>query len=374
MKRSRIVATGAAALAAAAFAGALTLLAAPATAQDLAAVTDTAYTPGEYRVFTGSGEAASLDAVVAAMGRHQVVFIGETHDDPTAHMLQAELLERALAAYSVGATTGVAGAAGEAAAVDQAGAGARRVVLSLEFFERDVQPIVDEYLADLITEAAFLRDSRPWPRYATDYRPMVELVKAHGLGVIAANAPRRYVNRVTRLGRESLDALPPHALEVLPPLPYGEPSAAYRDQWIQVIARVMEQEGLKCGIPVAHAPAPVGAHGNMGNQLHSQVLWDASMAWWVSRHLEAHPDALVLHVAGGFHVARGTGTPEHLEAYRPGTRAMIVMIRPVEDVDIFQPAPDGEWGDFVIQTDRARTLESIECRVFLEAHAGGEQP
>jgi uncharacterized iron-regulated protein len=303
--------------------------------------------------------------VVAAIGQHQVVFIGETHDDPTAHMLQAELLERALAVDGAGATRGVAG---------EAGAGARRVALSLEFFERDVQPIMDEYLAGLITEAAFLRDSRPWPRYATDYRPIVELAKAHGLDVIAANAPRRYVNRVTRLGRESLDALPPHALEVLPPLPYGEPSAAYRDQWIQVIARVMEQEGLKCGIPVAHAPAPVGAHGNMGNQLHSQVLWDASMAWWVARYLEANPDALVLHVAGGFHVARGTGTPEHLEAYRPGTRAMIVMIRPVEDVDIFQPAPDGEWGDFVIQTDRARTLEAIECRVFLEAQGGGEQP
>jgi uncharacterized iron-regulated protein len=362
MHRSRIVATVVAALAAAAFAGGLTLLAAPATAQDLSAVTDTAYTPGEYRVFTGSGDAASLEAVVAAMGRHQVVFIGETHDDPTAHMLQTELLGQALAVYGAGATTG------------EAGAGARRVALSLEFFERDVQPIVDEYLADLITEAAFLRDSRPWSRYATDYRPMVELAKAHGLDVIAANAPRRYVNRVTRLGRESLDALPPHALEVLPPLPYGEPSAVYRDQWIRVIARVMEQEGLKCGIPVAHAPAPVGAHGNMGNQLHSQVLWDASMAWWVSRYLEANPDALVLHVAGGFHVARGTGTPEHLAAYRPGTRAMIIMIRPVEAVDIFQPAPDGEWGDFVIQTDRARTLEAIECRVFLEAHGGGEQP
>jgi uncharacterized iron-regulated protein len=333
--------------------------AAPAAGQDGAAVMDTAYVPGEFRIFTGAGEATALEEVVAAMGRHQVVFIGETHDDPTAHMLQAQLLERAWTAYGAGATAGDA---------------SRRVALSLEFFERDVQPIVDEYLADLITEAAFLRDSRPWPRYATDYRPMVEFAKAHGLEVIAANAPRRYVNRATRLGRESLHDLPPHARAILPPLPYGEPTAAYREQWIQVISRVMEQEGLKCGIPVAHAPAPVGAHGNMGNQFHSQVLWDASMAWWVSRYLADHPDALVLHMAGGFHVARGTGTPEQLEAYRPGTRAMIVMIRPVEDVAVFQPAPDGEWGDFVIQTDRARTLESIECREFIEAHRARDQP
>lgn len=317
------------------------------------AATDTAYVAGEYRVFTGAGEPATLEDVVAAMGSHDVVFIGETHDDPTGHMLEAELLTRAWQTWGGGAA---------------ADAAARTVALSLEFFQRDVQPIVDEYLAGLITESAFRADSRPWPRYETDYRPLVEFAKEHGLDVIAANAPRRYTTRVTMHGRESLDDLSPHARESLPPLPYGQPSKEYRDQWIQVISEVMEQEGMKCGVPVANPAAHVGAHDNMGNQLHSQVLWDASMGWWIAQYLQSHPDALVLHMVGGFHVARGTGTPEHLAAYRPGTRAMIVMLRPVTDVDTFEPAPDGEWGDFVIQTDAARTLEAIECRAFTAEH------
>jgi uncharacterized iron-regulated protein len=332
----------------------LTLLSAPVAAQE-PSVPDSAYVPGEYRVFTGSGEPTTLEDVVAAMGRHDVVFIGETHDDPTAHMLEAELLARAWQTY--------AGVPGD-------GEASRRVALSLEFFERDVQLVLDEYLADLITEPAFRAASRPWPRYATDYRPLVEFSKDHGLDVIAANAPRRYATRVTRHGRESLAALSAAALETLPPLPYGQPSSEYRDQWIQVISAVMRQEGMKCGVPVEHAPAPVGAHDNMGNQLHSQVLWDASMAWWVSRYLDSHEGALVLHMAGSFHVARGTGTPEHLHAYRPGTRSMIVILRPVEDVDAFMPAPEGQWGDFVIQTDRSRTLQEIECRAFLAEREG----
>lgn len=325
----------------------------PLSAQDPVPVAiDTAYVPGEYRVFTGTGERADLDDVVAAMAGHDVVFIGETHDDPTGHMLEAELLRRAWETYG-------------AARASAAGDGRRRTVaLSLEFFQRDVQPIVDEYIAGLISETVFRADSRPWPRYATDYRPLIEFAKEHGVEVIASNAPRRYTSRVTMHGRESLDALSPVAKQSLPPLPYGQPSAEYRDQWIEVISRVMSQEGMKCGVPVAQAAAPSGAHDNMGNQLHSQTLWDASMAYWISQHLTSNPGALVLHMVGSFHVARGTGTPEHLAAYSPGSRAMIVMLRPVADVDTFERAPAGEWGNFVIQTDESRTLEAIECRAF----------
>jgi uncharacterized iron-regulated protein len=291
-----------------------------------------------------------------------VVFIGESHDDPTGHMLEAELWARAVEAHGAGAP--------DPRGHDDAG---RTVALSLEFFERDVQLVLDEYLAGLITESAFTDASRPWPRYETDYRPLIEYAKAEGLDVVAANAPRRYVTRVTREGRESLAALSDAAKAYLPPLPYGQPSPAYRDQWIATIAAVMEQEGMKCGVPVADsvARAPRGAHGNMGNQLHAQALWDAAMAHAIAGYLEAHPGALVLHMVGGFHVARGTGTPEHLAAYAPEARAMIVMLRPVDDVETFEPAPAGAWGDFVIQTDASRTLEAIECRIFLEAHGAG---
>jgi uncharacterized iron-regulated protein len=71
---------------------------------------------------------------------------------------------------------------------------------SLEMFERDVQIVLDEYVKDLITEKKFLDDSRPWNNYKTDYRPLVEYAKQNKLPVIAANAPRRYINMVSRGG------------------------------------------------------------------------------------------------------------------------------------------------------------------------------
>lgn len=324
---------------------------APASAQmPSTPATDTAYAPGAYRVFTGAGQPASLDDVIHAMAAEQVVFVGETHDDPTAHMLELKLLEGAANAYAAPADSG-----------------SRPVALSLEFFERDVQLPLDEYLAGLITESSFLADSRPWDRYATDYRPLVEFAKQRRLPVIAANAPHRYVTLVVRRGRAALSELSPQALAYLPPLPYGQASPAYRNQWIATIAEVMKQEGMKCGVPVPHADAPPGSHQQMGNELDGQVLWDATMAYSVASYLRAHPGALVLHLAGGFHVDRGTGIPEQLKAYMPDVRAMIVALRPVDDVSTFEPAPAGQWGDFVIQTDKARTLESIECRRFRAA-------
>ena len=87
---------------------------------------------------------------------------------------------------------------------------------------------------------------------------------------------------------------------------------------LRVIAEVMEQEGMKCGRPIpeaeegeeqVQADAPVGSHDNMGNQLHSQVLWDATMAYNAVQALEERPDAIMVVMVGSGHVAYGLDDP-----------------------------------------------------------------
>ena len=317
---------------------------------------DTVPRVGEYRVFTGSGEKVSLDAVVNTMAGKEVVFIGESHDDLTGHHVELELLSRAFAAY--GSEKGTS-------------ATARPVTLSLEMFERDVQYIVDEYLQDQITEDQFRSSSRPWPEYETDYRPLIEFAKEHGLDVVAANAPRRYANRVTRFGRDALLDLSPRALESLPPLPYGMPSDQYREQFQTAMVEAMEEMRERCPMPTsmqrahtadsAPSAAPMMSHAMSSDPLNAQALWDASMAYSISDYLKQKPDALVLHMVGSFHVERGTGTPEHLERYRPGTSTMIVVIRPVENIELFDPERDGENEAFVILTDESVTRPPPPC-------------
>jgi uncharacterized iron-regulated protein len=276
--------------------------------------------PDQLRVFTAGGKAASLDDVVAAMANADVVFVGEEHDDPGAHFVEAELLRLAYARFVAGT-----------------GGGRRPLALSLEMFERDVQPVVDEYLAGLITERHFLTASRPWPSYATDYRPLVEFAREHAVPVVAANAPGRYANRASRLGRESLDALPPSARAWIAPLPYGEPDPAYAAKF----AALMGGDGSG---PMAHGS---------GHLIDGQVLWDATMAYSIAQTLMQRPEALVLQVNGGFHSEERMGVPTQLARYRPGTRVLVVSIHSGQGFPSFDAAKLGRLGDFVVLTDPA---------------------
>ena len=323
------------------------LLAMPVSAQP---IPDTA----AYRIYSGEGQAAALSDVVAAMDTVEVVFLGEVHNDPTAHALQDTLLRRAYQQHG--------------ARLDSDGN--RPVALSLEMFERDVQPVVDEYLRGWITEQHFLEAARPWSTYRSDYRPLVEFAKAHRLPVLAANAPRRYVNLVSRAGADTLQSLPAQARRWLPPLPYAEASPAYRAKWFETMQAAMAPSSAdsadadSAANPHAapsdtstHGGGPAAPHGHgamMRNMLRAQSLWDAAMAHRLAQHLMRQPEALVLHVAGQFHVSEGTGTPEHLARYRPGTRSLVIVTEPAADPTTFQPSTHRGLGDFVILTPADR--------------------
>lgn len=334
---------------------------------------------GHFAVYTGEGVQTSFEAIEGALGGVDVVFLGEEHNDPVAHFLQRRILERAFVRYGADSTY------------------ARPIVLSMEQFAQDVQYVIDEYLQNLITSKSFEAESRPWKNYKTDYRPMVEFAKAHHLRVVAANAPRRYTNRVTRLGPEALSDLSDRAKAFLAPLPYAQASAPYKEQWDKAMAESMEEmraamaksEDSTAAEPdsvMADSPAlavndtesperPTHAvphdttatqasdstHQNeqpfmhMGtlHMLEAQSLWDATMAYSIAENLLRRRGSLVIHTVGGFHVEHGTGIPEHLERYRPGTRRLIVSIRPAADISAFDFEEMKDLGDFVILTDES---------------------
>ena len=266
-----------------------------------------------FRIYDHKGNAATVDDLLRAIEKTDVVFLGEQHDDATAHRLEMQIFKAVFEKYGK----------------------QRRVALSMEMFERDVQIVLDEYLKGYISETHFLASSRPWGNYKTDYRPLVEFARENKLDVVAANAPRRYVNMVSRLGRDSLDQLSIEAKKWLAPLPYGEASDAYAKKFVDLMGGMSDSN-----TPASHNP-----------MLASQSLWDATMAFSIAEYLKQYKNALVVHLNGSFHTENRLGTVEHLLKYKPKTRVLVVTMRYEDDFKTFDKAKHADLGDFVILTD-----------------------
>lgn len=260
-----------------------------------------------FRIYDAEGNQVSFDKIVEAVRSVDVIFIGEQHDDKVAHQLQLDLLKLAVENVKT-----------------------KQIVLAMEMFEKDVQLVIDEYLQDLITESHFLASSRPWNNYNTDYRPLLEFAKANRLRVIASNAPRRYVNMVSRLGKESLYLLSSEAKRWIAPLPYKESSKDYKEKF----NKLMEITGHQ-----------------LTNMFEAQTLWDATMAFSISEVLKQNRNSLVIHINGAFHSDEKLGIPEHLLNYLPSTKFLVITIRKENGSVEFDKLKHSNLGDFVIITN-----------------------
>lgn len=260
-----------------------------------------------YKIYnTATQKPATLDDIINDMAKADVLFYGEEHNDSIGHTVELALLTRLAEKYPA------------------------KTALSLEMFETDTQPILNEYLNGLIREKNLISDARAWPNYK-DYRPLVELAKANKLPVIAANAPSRYTNRVTRLGLKSLEQLDATAKTYLPPLPVDTATGAYYNKFVEIM----------------------GGHAGMGDMqiYQSQNLWDATMAWSIAKYLKSHSSSKVMQVNGGFHSEDKLGAAAQLKKYAPAARIINVAAFASDQFDQPDWSKYNKSNNYIIITD-----------------------
>jgi uncharacterized iron-regulated protein len=283
------------------------------TAQSVPSAESGAYVP--QRVYdTRRATFADFEMMTADLARADVILIGEQHDDPNTHRLELAILE-GLARRNVAVT------------------------LSLEMFERDVQGSVDTYVGGSSAEDEFLKQSRPWPRYATDYRPLVEFARARRWPVVAANVPRRIAADVAKVGKPAVDSL--NATDR--PLAAADlqcPHDAYFD-------RFAEQMGGH------QSSSASGADTTTERYYWAQCVKDETMAESIASafaKLEGRP-GVVVHVTGSFHSDFGEGTGERVRRRLAGRRVATVSMMPVENLDVLAPQKDDiKRADYLVYT------------------------
>ncbi len=286
-----------------------------------AVATATAPLSNGYRVVQPpSAASVAPSTMVQQLAKADVVFFGEQHDDPETHRAEAELLD------AIGGT-------------------GRPVILSLEMFERDVQPVVDDYLAGRVTETQFLARSRPWDRYGSDYRRLIELARTNHWRVVAANVPRTLASAIGRKGLGALDTLSAHER-----LWAARENVCPKDDYHARFLESMQGHGAGGAAPAAGDTLPTA----IAERFYlAQCVKDETMAESiVNARADASRDAIVVHFDGAFHSDYSQGTVMRVKRRQPGWNVAVVTGVPVADPAIAPVVTHTGQADYIIFTRR----------------------
>ena len=254
-------------------------------------------------------------ALEAAAASAHFLFLGETHDNPDHHRLQAWLVRAAAAA-------------------------GRRPALAFEMLDTGQQAAVDAALAapDRSADAvarAVAWDRSGWPRFSM-YRPVFAAGLELGLPIVAANLPRSVVRAVVERGRAAL----PEPLQ----------RSLARDEPLPPALR----ESLRAEMAEAHCgrlPAAL-----LDPMALAQRARDAEMAL---RLVAADHGGGAILVAGAGHARVDRGVPAQVAREAPGRSSLSVAFLEASASRCAPPAYAEEYSaarlpfDYVVFTPAA---------------------
>jgi uncharacterized iron-regulated protein len=279
------------------------------------------------------GRRVSEAELVARVQAASIVLIGEIHDNPDHHRLQARLLQVFAATHDAPAVV-------------------------FEMLDRNKQPAIDASLvahpgdADALAKAVAW-ESSGWPPWSM-YRPVFEVALAAHATILAAGIDRDNAMRIAHEGVAAFDPglVPMFGLDV--PLPPEEQASMRR-----------EMSEAHCGL----LPESM-----LDSMVLVQRARDALLAERLHEGTDHRRGALL--IAGAGHVRRDRGVPAQLaRAY--GARALAIGLVPVRTQDTTPETYAAGFDaaalpfDFVWFTPRT---DDVDHCAEMRAHVGAAKP
>ena len=215
-----------------------------------------------------SHEVIGVETMINELRAAPLILVGERHDAPSHHKLQLEIIKKLQA-------------------------GGKPLAIGMEMFEASSQKALDAWSAGKVPEEAFRKVFEwNWRNISWAlYEDILLYARDNRIPVIALNAPRGIVQKVSHQGFSSLSS------QDLLQLPSGinlEVSDAYLDF-------------MSSAYPT---------HGRSGAAFHNiseaQLLRNRVMARRASDYLAAHPESTMVLLAGGGHAREEGGIPAEL--------------------------------------------------------------
>jgi uncharacterized iron-regulated protein len=223
------------------------------------------------------GKSKKQQSVLRSLAKHDVVLLGESHDEAEHHRWQRHTIA-ALFGYRPD------------------------MVLGFEMFPRSVQPVLDRWTKGELDEAAFLREvdwQQIWGFDPKLYMPLFHFARMHRLPMLALNVDQETNRRVAQRG---LAALGSEREGV------GVPAAAsssYR-------ARLFESFKTH----PASGAEPSASSEQFSHFVEAQLFWDRAMAEAIAGALRKGRRPLVVGIMGSGHVEYGDGVAHQLAALK----------------------------------------------------------
>jgi aminopeptidase N len=260
---------------------------------------------------------STLTDVIDRVSEKPIVYIGETHDRFSDHVMQLEIIR----------------------GLQRKG---KKIAIGMEMFQRRFQGVVDAYIEGRIDEKAFLKGTEYFKAWGYDYylyRPILLFARAERIPVGALNLKQDIVDKVFKGGLDSLTDEERAAV----PARMDFSDEAYRKRLVRVYRE----------------------HKDFGSEkfdffYQAQVLWDETMSEAVDRFLKAHPGRQMIVLAGTGHLAHAAGIPRRT-ARRNGLDYAVVL----NDTDV-----EKGIADFVLSPGEIQGLSSPRLMVLLRDEAG----
>jgi len=228
-----------------------------------------------------TGQVMDRERFRAALSSARLVLVGEHHNNRFHHGAQLEVIRM----------------------LHRSG---RQVVVGLEMFRHDSQDLLDRYINGRMDEADFLpvyldNWNYAWPLY----RPLFHYAREHRLPMVGLNVSRKLTRQVARLGFDSLSEAQKGQLHNI--------SCDISGDYREYVRRAFGGHGS------GHA------HGGLQFEYfcQAQLVWDSVMAIRAGDYLKAHPEAVMVIIAGAAH-ARKPGIPAQFK--KQSTLPVLVLL------------------------------------------------
>jgi uncharacterized iron-regulated protein len=259
---------------------------------------------------TKTVEVISYNTLMSELARPRFIYVGETHVSGEDHRVQLKIVQGLYAQN-------------------------RSLILAMEMFPREVQPILDQYINGSISEEVFLKEAnwdQNWGYPFALYRAILTWAREQQIRIIGLNAPREIVSKISQSGLSSL-------------------TVSERDR----VARDfhLNDQAHREYIRQQFHHHPKGHISDFDTFLEAQLAWEETMAETLAETATSSPPQVqIIVLIGKGHISDRVGVPR-LTYERSEQDYRTVAPIPVDFPD---RTADPNIADFVWITDRSEPV------------------